>query len=157
MSQIAKMLRADEGFSSKPFIDTQGYPTIGTGQRIGPKGAAIQNYTFTISQDISDAWMQVIAESYRPELSAHKTIGPAWIACDEVRKDVLLNMAYQMGSSGLAAFSATLSLIAAGKFRQASIEMLDSAWYRQTPQRAARLANLMSNGDYNAYKAWFTV
>ncbi len=86
MSQIAQMLRADEGFSPAPYIDTEGYPTIGTGLRIGPKGAKLANYTFSISHGISDAWMQEIANGYRQKLAANPKIAQAWQACDEVRK-----------------------------------------------------------------------
>lgn len=157
MSQIAKMLRADEGFNANPYIDTEGYPTIGTGLRIGPKGASLKNYTFTISASISDMWMQDVAQSYQTKLAVHPVIRPAWIKADDVRKDVLLNMAYQMGTSGLANFSNTLKLVAAGDFQRASLEMLDSTWYKQTPQRAARLSKVMATGDYSAYKAWFSV
>lgn len=157
MSQIAKMLRADEGFNANPYIDTEGYPTIGTGLRIGPKGASLKNYTFTISAFISDMWMQDVAQSYQTKLAVHPVIRPAWIKADDVRKDVLLNMAYQMGTSGLANFTNTLKFVAAGDFQRASLEMLDSTWYKQTPQRAARLSKVMASGDYTAYKAWFTV
>ncbi|MBY8385113.1 glycoside hydrolase family protein [Klebsiella quasipneumoniae] len=155
MSQIDKMLRADEGFSAVPYIDTQGYPTIGTGQRIGPKGASIKNYTFSISQIVSDAWMVDISDTYRVKLSTNSVISPAWNACDDVRKDALLNMAYQMGSSGLAAFTTTLSLIAKKQFQLAAENMLKSLWAKQTPNRAARVASVMEFGDYRAYKKWF--
>lgn len=157
MSQIARMLRADEGFSATAYFDTEGYPTIGTGLRIGPKGSDLKNYTFTISQNISDLWMQDVAASYRTKLAASPSISPAWNKADDVRKDVMLNMAYQMGTTGLANFKKTLALIAAGNFQQASIEMLDSTWYKQTPERAARLSKVMATGNYSAYKAWFTV
>ncbi|KAB0556214.1 glycoside hydrolase family protein [Pantoea stewartii] len=157
MSQIAQMLRADEGFSPAPYIDTEGYPTIGTGLRIGPKGAKLANYTFSISPGISDAWMQEIANGYRQKLAANPKIAQAWQACDEVRKDVLLNMAYQMGSTGLTGFTTTLSLIAKKQFQQAATQMLNSLWARQTPLRAARLANVMTIGDYRAYSQWFKV
>lgn len=157
MSQIAPMLRADEGFSATPFWDTEGYPTIGTGLRIGPKGAPLSNYSFIISQPVADAWMQDVANGYRVKLAANSLISPAWQACDEVRRDVLLNMSYQMGSTGLAGFPKALALIAAKNFKAASVEMLNSRWRQQTPERAARLANVMLNGNYSAYKAWFTV
>jgi len=62
-------------------------------------------------------------------------------------KDVLLEMAYQLGVSGLLKFKKTLEHINNKDFEKASEEMLDSKWARQTPNRAKELANLMKGGN----------
>lgn len=155
MSQIAKMLRVDEGFRSKPYLDSLGYPTIGIGQRIGPKGALLNNYQFSISQNVADVWMQEIALEYLAKLQSDSRIKPALLKCNDARRDALLNMAYQMGVSGLAGFRNTLALIANGDFEGGAKGMLDSLWARQTPQRAKRVSEVMRLGDYSPYeKIW---
>jgi lysozyme len=39
MSQIIPILRFEEAYKPKPYIDTEGFPTVGTYFKIGPKGA----------------------------------------------------------------------------------------------------------------------
>ena len=67
---------------------------------------------------------------------------------NEARQAALLSMAYQMGLSGLLSFKRTLASIAAGDYEQASREMLDSKWARQTPERAQRTAYMMRYGKF---------
>lgn len=155
MSQIAKMLRLDEGFKEKPYIDSLGYPTIGIGQRIGPKNALLSNYQFTISKNVADVWMQEIALEYMGKLKNDSRINAALVKCNQARQDALLNMAYQMGVSGLSGFRNMLVLISNGDFGKASAEALNSLWARQTPQRAKRISDVIRTGDYSSYeKLW---
>ncbi len=62
------------------------------------------------------------------------------------RKVVLISMAYQMGLNGLNKFKNMLLALHNEDYNLASLEMLDSLWFKQTPQRALDLANLMK-GD----------
>jgi lysozyme len=57
----------------------------------------------------------------------------------DIRQEVLINMAYQMGTR-LFNFTKTKMYIEQRNFKQASIEMLDSSWYEQTPNRAKRMS-----------------
>ena len=67
---------------------------------------------------------------------------------DQVRQDVLCNMAFQMGIAGLRGFTRTLGLVRLGHYRLASLGMLASLWARQTPNRARELATQMRTGSY---------
>ena len=58
-------------------------------------------------------------------------------------KDVLYEMCYQMGVSGVSKFKKTLLYLENKEFRMASKEMLDSRWARQTPNRAKKLSNII--------------
>lgn len=72
-----------------------------------------------------------------------------WTAqLDPVRRDVLCNMAFQMGIAGLRRFTKTLGLVRLGQYRLASLGMLASLWARQTPNRAKELATQMRTGRY---------
>ena len=51
-------------------------------------------------------------------------------------------MYYQLGN-GLFKFVKTLHYIEYGKYRSAAIEMLDSLWAKQTPNRAKELSEEM--------------
>lgn len=151
MSKIIQILNFEEGFREKPYIDTEGYPTVGTGFKIGPKGAALSNYQFTLPKEASDAWLDSLVETTHAEMMRSKSIRDANYQCSAPREDVLVSMAYQMGVAGLAGFKNTLAMIARGDFEGAANGMLNSKWAKQTPARAKRHAEVMRTGTYDAY------
>lgn len=146
------ILNFEEGFREKPYIDSEGYPTVAVGIRIGPKGASLSNYTFTVPKAVSDVWTGVMLDQKISRMQGVPSINAALRACNAARADILYSMAYQMGVDGLAAFKNTLAMIAAGNFEGGSRGMLDSLWARQTPKRAQRHATVMRMGTYDAYK-----
>ncbi|OON35619.1 lysozyme [Izhakiella australiensis] len=152
MSQIIQILNFEEGYREKPYRDTEGYPTVACGVKIGPKGADLSNYTFTVPRTVGDAWLQVFTDALISSCKNNPTIYAAMKQCNPARADVLYSMAYQMGVAGLAGFKNTLSMIAAGNFSGASTGMLNSQWARQTPKRAQRHAEVMRSGSYDIYK-----
>ncbi|WP_313684214.1 glycoside hydrolase family protein [Pantoea sp.] len=152
MSQIIPILNFEEGFRARAYIDSEGYPTIGTGFLIGPKGAAISNYTFTLSKNVSDVWLQELIDSKSADMRLNPSIYAALKQCNPARSDILLSMCYQLGVNGLAGFKNTLAMIAAGNFTGAANGMLNSLWARQTPQRAQRHSDVMKTGTYDIYK-----
>lgn len=152
MGQIIAILNFEEGYKEKPYLDPLGYPTVAGGIRIGPKGAEISNYTFTVPRDVGDVWKQSILSAKISQMSKYPAILSALKQCNSARTDILQSMAYQLGCDGLAGFKNTLAMIAAGNFSGAADGMLNSLWARQTPARAKRHAEVMRTGTYDAYK-----
>ena len=56
-------------------------------------------------------------------------------------KDVVVEMCYQLGVTGFSKFVKTITYLKDKDFKNASIEMLDSKWAKQTPNRAKELSN----------------
>lgn len=70
-----------------------------------------------------------------------------WVnSLDQERRNVLYEMAYQLGVYGLSKFKKTLKLISQGKFVEAADQMKKSLWAQQTPERAAELASIIGDG-----------
>lgn len=152
MSQIIPILNFEEGYREKPYRDTLGYPTVAGGIKIGPKGAALSNYTFTVPRRVGDVWKEVFVENTITEMQLRPAIISALKGCNDARRDVLISMAYQMGVPGLAGFKNTLAMVSEGNFDGASRGMLNSLWAKQTPERAQRHAEVMRTGSYDIYK-----
>ena len=49
-------------------------------------------------------------------------------------------MCYQMGVSGFSQFKKTIYLLETEQYEDASVEMLNSLWAKQTPNRAKELS-----------------
>lgn len=152
MSQIVALLNFEEGYREKPYPDTLGYPTVAGGIKIGPQGASMANYTFTVPRAVGDVWKQSILASTVNEMAGYQNIAAALKQCNDARKDILISMAYQMGVPKLSGFKKTLIYISNADFISAAKEMLDSAWARQTPDRARRHSEVMRTGTYDIYK-----
>lgn len=152
MSQIIPILNYEEGYKEKPYIDTEGYPTVAIGIKIGPKGASLTNYTFTVPRKVGDVWTQVFVDNIQNQCRNNPAIYAALQKCNPARADVLYSMAYQMGVNGLAGFKNTLAMISNGKFDDAANGMLNSKWAKQTPNRARRHSDVMRTGTYDIYK-----
>lgn len=157
MDQTVAILGYEEGYNPSPYIDTEGYPTAAGGIKIGPKGAPLSNYTFTVPREVGDLWQQTIVTSTQSTMRKYPTIASAMTQCNDARLAILTSMAYQMGvygaggTKGLISFVNTLRLITAGNFSGAATEMLNSTWAKQTPNRARRHAKVMRDGTLAAY------
>lgn len=145
---IVSLLRYEEGFKEKPYFCSEGYPTIGTGIKLGPKGAALSNYQITISKEVDAVWMAEIIKQKVAEMSVNQGITAAMSSCNDARKSILISMAYQMGADGLAKFVNTLKAVSEKRWNDAAAGMLNSAWAKQTPNRAKRHAQQMLTGEW---------
>ncbi|UJQ44022.1 lysozyme [Klebsiella phage vB_KpnS-Carvaje] len=152
MSKLIEILNFEEGYKEKPYIDSRGYPTVAGGILIGPKGASLSNYTFTVPREVGDVWKQSIIRQKTSEIKNYPDILSALKQCNDARTDIIMSMAYQMGVAGLAGFKNTLKMISTGDFKGAANGMMNSAWAKQTPNRAKRHAQVMSDGTYKAYE-----
>ena len=56
-------------------------------------------------------------------------------------------MCYQLGVTGVSKFKKTIAYLQNKQWEEASVEMLDSLWARQTPNRAKELSNRVKEVD----------
>lgn len=145
-NNIISMLSYEEGWSSKPYLCSERYPTVGYGFKIGPQGADIKQYKFTLPVAAGKAWLDEIVKEKLTEMMLDAGISSAMNACDGARQAVLVSMSYQMGVAGLAGFRNTLKAVAEKRWNDAAKGMLDSRWAKQTPNRAKRHSEQMLSG-----------
>ena len=149
MPDIISLLNYEEGFSAKPYYCSAGYPTIGIGQRIGPKGAPLKLYEFTVSKPLAAVWLSEKVKETMADMDKYTAIREAMAACNEPRQAILISMAYQMGADGLSKFTNTLKSVATQNWHAAQAGMLASKWAKQTPNRANRHAIQMLRGEWH--------
>lgn len=137
---IADLLEKEEGYRGKAYYCSEGYPTIGIGQKIGPKGSNLNHYDFTISKPLAKAWLMDSVIDTELELAKLD-----WFqSLDLDRRTVIISMAYQIGITGLLKFENMIAAIDRGHWNQAATEALDSRWAKQTPKRAGRHSRVIS-------------
>ena len=136
---LKQQLLREEGSESCAYQDTRGFWTIGVGRLIDARkgdGLSQDEIEYLLDNDIKKITEQV-----------HKFL--PWVSkLNEPRRAVLIGMAFQMGLRGLLGFKRTLGSIEDGQYFEAAVEMLDSTWAKQTPERAHRLATQMKTGEW---------
>lgn len=126
MNQIVN----DEGFRRCKYNDSLGLNTIGFGHLVK------QGESFAKCITMPQAF-DMLNEDYYEALRSVERNYP-W-AEGEV-KLVLTNMSYQLGATRLTKFKRSLKHLKNKQYSEAAIEMMESRWARQTPQRSMRLA-----------------
>ena len=136
---LKQQLIRDEGVVRHAYEDSLGFTTIGVGRLIDARrggGLRDSEIDFLLHNDIEEKTAQVLAAL------------PWASKLNEPRFAVLVNMAFQMGLRGLLGFKRTLGSIEDGQYFEAAVEMLQSEWAKQTPERANRLATQMETGEW---------
>lgn len=139
-------IRKNEGTRLTVYDDANGKP-------IGPGSHVIGNPTVGIGTlicapgGITNAEAELLlANRVKIATVAAKRLAPGLIDDEPERFDVVVEMAFQLGMSGLAKFTNTLKAINHGRWDDAADGMLASLWARQTPTRATALAEVMRSG-----------
>ena len=65
----------------------------------------------------------------------------------ELIQEVVIEMCYQLGINGFSKFKKTIYLFETNQYEEASVEMLDSLWAKQTPNRAKGLSQSVASVD----------
>jgi lysozyme len=136
---LKQQLIREEGAESCAYQDSLGFWTIGVGRLIDSRrggGLSPDEIEMLLENDIKRNYEAVLkALPWMEKLS-------------EPRQAVLIEMAFQMGVSGLLQFKRTLGSIEDGQYGEAAVEMLESKWAKQTPKRAYRMALQMETGEW---------
>ena len=134
MDSIKAELRRDEGVVSHAYQDHLGFWTIGVGRLIDQRRGG------GLSEDEIDL---LLTNDIHRVVSALRRVD-GWSDLPERKQQALLNMAFQLGVTGLLGFREMWKALRRRDWKMAEYEALDSKWARQTPARAARVAVILA-------------
>ena len=127
LDTVMSRLKAEEGFRALPYRDSEGVLTIGYGTNLDI-GITRREGAYLLSERANIKAIR-FAHMWKPYRDM-----PA-----DVRVE-LLDMAYQLGVTGLLGFHDMLDNLALGNYEGAAIEAERSAWATETPSRAEAVA-----------------
>lgn len=134
MEDLKEQLIRHEGLRLTVYDCPAGYKTVGVGRNLEGKGITEEEAMYLLDNDIKD-----FQESLSKEL-------PWFDSLDECRKNILTNMAFNLGVSGLLKFKNTLAAVENKNWGEAASQMLESRWADQVGSRATELSELMKTG-----------
>ena len=130
VDQTLARLKNEEGFRAKPYHDSRGILTIGYGTNIGG-GITRMEAEYLLRERLT-----ATHDSLTKEL-------PWLSAAPERQQSAILDMGYQIGAHGVLEFHHMLAALEAGDCPAAKVAALDSDWWRETPQRAERVTEIL--------------
>ena len=133
-----KTVKRDEGLRLKPYRCTEGKLTIGYGRNIEDHGINEEEAELMLQNDL--LWAE----------SGCFHVFSDWWKLNEVRKGVLINMAFNLGIPRLRQFKNMIAAVDKHDYEKAADEMLDSKWAKQVGNRATRLADTMRSGKWDS-------
>ena len=130
-TELLDAVKLSEGFRDKVYKCTEGVDTIGY-------GFAIKD--LVMDEDIAEMILRRKLDALIDRVN--KTFDFVK-DMPEAGQDVIYEMCYQLGVSGVSKFKKTLAYLENKEYRMAAAEMLDSKWHRQTPNRSQRLSDII--------------
>lgn len=134
---LEDMLVRHEGLVLHAYQDSEGYWTIGAGRLIDKRlngGITEEEARYLLRNDIQ----KVVAQAKQ---------FPWYDGLNNQRKQVVLNMIFNLGITKFLEFTNTIGCISRGEYSEAAKHMLDSKWSKQVKGRAVELAQIMERGE----------
>ena len=136
-TDLKEEIKSHEGFVNKIYKDHLGFPTIFYGHLITSEDNYEEDkeYPKEMGEEVFELDFQ------KALASTESLIGSRPV--NHTAKEVLIEMVYQMGVGGVSKFKKMWEALEKGDYTEASFQMMDSRWAKQTPSRAESLSKIM--------------
>ena len=138
---LKEKIKIHEGFRDTIYLDSLSKRTIGYGHLIVHEDNFVEGRAYPkeelealFEKDFEKGWK--FMERFCEVNNLH--------SISDTAKEILCEMIFQMGFTGVSKFKNMIKALQNRDYKQASIEMLDSRWAKQTPNRAKELSNHMA-------------
>ncbi len=140
-SKLKKRIKKNEGFSNKPYKDQLGFQTIGFGHLV------LSNEKHLLKSKLSRADLEVIfINDFNKALADYnKFLKP--YSSNKKDADLLIEMVFQLGIIGVLRFKKLLNHMIKRDKYLVCFEMMNSLWYKQTPNRVKNLIKVFLNNE----------
>ena len=149
LAESLAALRDQEGFIPYVYDDANdnkvvpgytlvGHPTVGIGRALDVDGLSMAEATYLFSNDIA-------ATEARLAVAA-----PWWNDLTPLRRDVITNMAFNIGIVGMLSFHGMISALKNADYGNAAAEMNASKWASEVPNRVKALRFAMINNRWGS-------
>jgi lysozyme len=137
---LEKRVKLHEGFVSKIYLDSLSKKTIGWGHLITPDDHFKEGVEYS-KEELEEVFQKDLKRAINEADDLIKTK-----IADKAR-EVIIEMVYQLGKTGVSKFKNMWSALQESppNYFEAHVQMLDSRWYKQTPNRCGELSETMKS------------
>ena len=134
---VKTRIKKHEGFSAKVYLDSLGKGTIGYGHLLTEDDDFEEGiiYDKAILEALFDK------DFIKAKQGMEELVGTSPLPM--LVKGVIIEMVFQLGKTGVSKFKNMFAALNEFDYTRAAAEMMNSAWYRQTPSRCEELSNLV--------------
>ena len=141
IDKLREELKEDEGCKYEIYLDHLGLPTHGIGHLITEWD---EEYEKKVGTEVSEERVnECFAKDVETVLEDCKVLYSNFNELPEEVQLILANMMFNMGRTRLSKFSKLKLAVDDEDWMEASIQMEDSKWAKQVPNRANRLSERM--------------
>ena len=141
IEQLRKELEVDEGVKYEIYNDHLGYPTFGIGHLVRDNDPESGEPVGTPVSE--DRVIEAFNQDVETVLSDCNILYDDFGDLPEEAQLIIANMMFNLGRPRLSKFKCIKAGVDSRDWKKAADEMVDSAWYRQVPNRAGRLVTRM--------------
>ena len=138
-------IKRHEGYMVQPYTDTEGFLTGGYGHKI------IEGEEIPTDKE---GWEELFQKDFAKAKAGAKRLIKKNKLKDLpcIAEEIIIEMVYQMGETGVSKFKKMFKALKKEPkdFIEASTQMMDSRWAKQTYSRARELSDRMRNLSYAA-------
>ena len=139
MDKLIAMLKRHEGAETHVYMCTEDRYTIGVGRNVDPRGGlglSEDEIDYLLSNDVLRC-IKELSKEYR------------WFGdLDDIRQEAVIDVFFCLGATRFRTFSKMIKALEDADYREASIQLLDSRFAKQTGRRAIELAEMIETGSY---------
>jgi lysozyme len=137
--KLLESVKKHEGYKNHVYLDTLGKRTVGVGH------LCVEEFWEDGKEYEEDFLMDILKKDLQ------QAIRQADLKCEGLKisddaKIIIIEMIFQLGGTGVSKFRKMWQALQQDPpdYAEASVQMLDSRWAKQTPNRAKEMARLMS-------------
>ena len=143
IDQLRMELEYDEGCKYEVYLDHLDLPTFGIGHLCTIDDP---EYDQPIGTPVDEVRVQEVFEKdVQITIGECKILYDDWDDLPEEVQLIIANMMFNMGRPRLSQFKMMKAAVDARDWAEAALQMADSKWYNQVPNRAGRLCERMKN------------
>jgi len=140
-TELKNKIKKHEGYRDHIYLDSLSIPTFGYGHMVLPTDDLVEgkHYPIEVAEEYFDKDFNIAVKG------AEELIGE--ISLNFIQKCCIIQMVYQLGKPRTSKFKKMWQALKDGDIQEASAQILDSLWNKQTPGRCAEVASEMASSS----------
>ena len=136
--KLLESVKKHEGYRNKVYLDTLGKRTVGVGH------LCVEDFWEDDKEYEEDFLMDILKKDLQQAIRQADSMCEG-LKISEDAKIIIIEMIFQLGGTGVSKFRKMWQALQQDPpdYAEASVQMLDSRWAKQTPNRAQEMAKHM--------------
>ena len=138
MDRLLQSVKKHEGYRNKVYLDTLGKRTVGVGH------LCVEDFWEDNKEYDEEFLMNILKDDLKNAIEGAERLLKDCPVLDDLAKEIIIEMVFQLGETGVSKFKNMIKALKIPDYQTAAIEMLDSKWANQTPNRAQNMSSEMA-------------